>query len=359
MLGADSTLFIYQLINDSAALLYSTVLTDEVLLLQIGDADNDGENDLVAVTGRKRYQKTEVKVYLIDQEKNEWQIEKLYSKYSARPQATSMIIANYPDEDKQSIIVSYFESKYLVETVVITQNDDSWNSEVLSVKRMAMTRDVGVLDWDKKGDPKAEMAVGRVYGDEIGMLGDACIFGSDNIYLPSKRGVKAVKIGDGDNDRENEIYIGDGWHQDYGKIARGRLAEIDHRNSDITYELIEDVKYQYETSQIEIADINSDGLNEVITRGNRFIRIYQKGKEDWMVFTDSLLPVKQFCIGDVSGDKHPELIFAGPKVKLFNLGNLEFSTDLGEGIVTEPISPDSIIGEAAPELSMLTQVENT
>ena len=41
--------------------------------------------------------------------------------------------------------------------------------------------------------------------------------------------------------------------------------------SNITYELIEDVKYQYEITQIEIEDINNDGLNEVITKGNKYI----------------------------------------------------------------------------------------
>jgi len=351
ILGADSSLYVYQINNGAAELLYSVVLSDQVLLLSVGDADNDGENELVAVTGRKRYQETEVRIYIVDQGEESWNIKELFSKFSTRPQATSLVIASFPDPEKLSILVSYFESKYMVETVAISLDENEWEHEVLYTTRMAMAMDAGDFHNDSSEETITKLAVGRVYGDEIGMTGDAYFFGSGNEYLPSKRGVKAVTFGDGDNDGKNEIYLGDGWHQDYGKIARGRLAEVNTINSDLSYDLIEDVKYQYEVTQIEVEDINKDGLNEIITKGNRFIRIYQK-KEDWTVFSDTILPVKQFCIGDVSGDKHPEIIFAGPTVKLFNLGSIEFSTDIGEEVVTEKVMPDSLIGKPAPELSM-------
>ena len=354
ILGKDSTVIIYRINgSDSAELIHSSILKDQVLLMKTGDVDNDGINELVAVTGQKRYRETDVRVYLIYQTNEEWQCRELYSKHSLRPQATDLIIASYPDPEKPSIIVSYFESKYMVETVSITKNDENWSSEIIEVKRMAMARDVGEWKDDLAGKTSIEMAVGRVYGDEIGMTGDAYFFGEESRLIPSKRGVKTVRFGDGDNDGENEIYLGDGWHQDYGKIARGRIAQVDKRNSDITYELIEDVKYQYETTQIEIGDINQDGLNEVITRGNRFIRIYKKENGEWKVYSDSIMPAKQFTTGNITGNKHPEIIFSGSEVIVLNLGNLEFSSELGQEIKTEPVSPDSLIGKPAPELSMM------
>ncbi|MCK5820607.1 MAG: TlpA family protein disulfide reductase [Bacteroidales bacterium] len=350
--GKDSTVMIYSLKNDSAHLIFEQSLTNEVLKIAVGDVDNDGENELVVVTGRRRYVETEVRVIMLDFVKEEWIISELYEKHSLRPQPTELIIAKYPEQDHNSILVSYFESKYLIETVRIFRSDGEWKNEVIAGKRMAMAMDLGLFSSDDSTDPKMEIVVGRVYGDEIGMVGESYFLGSDEL-LPSKRGVKAVRIGDGDNDGENEIYVGDGWHQDYGKIARGRLAEIDILNSDYSYSLIEDVKYQYETSQIEIADVNEDGLNEVITRGNRSFRIYQKVEDEWTVFTDSVFPVGQFTIGDVVGNSHSEVIFTGPEVQIYNFGNIEFSTELGEEMITERINPDSIIGNPAPELSML------
>lgn len=350
--GKDSTIMIYSLENDSAYLVLEKSLCDEVLKIAVGDADNDGNNELLVVTGRQRYVETEVRVTMFDYANEEWVISELFEKHSIRPRPTELIIAKYPDNDRNSVLVSYFESKYLVETVNIFLSDDEWKNEVIAVKRMAMAMDVGMVRNNDSEDANMEMVVGRVYGDEIGMVGESYILGSDEV-LPSKRGVKAIRIGDGDNDGENEIYVGDGWHQDYGKIARGRLAEINVQNYDDAYSLIEDVKYQYETTQIEIADVNKDGLNEVITRGNRSFRIYQKAEDEWTVFTDTVFPVGQFTIGDVIGDSHPEVIFSGPEVQIYSFGNIEFNSDLGEEIVTERVSPDSIIGNPAPEMSML------
>jgi len=350
--GRDSTVLIYSLENDSAYLVFEKSLSDEVLKLAVGDADNDGKNELIVVTGRRRYVETEVRVTMFDYANEEWVVSGLYEKYSIRPQATELIIANYPDQKSNSILVSYFESKYLIETIRIFLSDGEWKNEVLAIKRMAMAMDLGLLRADHSKDLKMEMVVGRVYGDEIGMVGESYIFGTD-VCLPSKRGVKAIRIGDGDNDGENEVYVGDGWHQDYGKIARGRLAEINVIDSAYSYTLIEDVRYQYETTQIEIYDVNMDGLNEVLTRGNRYFRIYQKAGDEWTVFTDTLFPAKQFTIGDVTGNSHPEVIFSGPMLQIYNIGNIEFSSDLGEEVVTKRISPDSIIGNPAAELSML------
>lgn len=350
--GKDSTIMIFSLETDSAYLIFEKSLSNEVLLIAVGDADNDGENELLVVTGRQRYVKTEVRVTMFDYVNDEWVISELYEKYSIRPRPTELIIAKYPDQDLNSVLVSYFESKYLVETVNIFLSDGEWKNEVLAVKRMAMAMDVGLVRVNDSGNPEMDMVVGRVYGDEIGMVGESYILGSDE-YLPSKRGVKAIRIGDGDNDGENEIYVGDGWHQDYGKVARGRLAEINMQNAVYTYSLIEDVKYQYETTQIEIADVNNDGLNEVLTRGNRSFRIYQKVEDEWTVFTDTVFPVGQFAIGDVTGNSHTEVIFTGAKIQIYIFGNIEFSSDLGEEIVTERVSPDSITGNPAPELSIL------
>ncbi len=350
--GKDSTVLIYSIENDSACLIFEKSLSDEVLKIAVGDADNDGENELLVVTGRRRYVETEVRVTMFDYSNEEWVISELYMKHSIRPQPTELIIAKYPDQDRNSVLVSYFESKYLVETVRLFLSEGEWKIEVMAVKRMAMAMDVGMVRTNDSEDANMEMVVGRVYGDEIGMVGESYILGSDEI-MPSKRGVKSIKIGDGDNDGENEIYVGDGWHQDYGKIARGRLAEINVQNSDYAYSLIEDVKYQYETTQIEIADVNMDGLNEVITRGNRSFRIYQKAEDEWTVFTDTVFPVGQFTIGDVIGNSHVEVVFSGPEVQVYNFGKIELSSDLGEELVTERISPDSIIGNPAPEMSML------
>lgn len=346
ILGRDSSIYIYNTQKDSAHLLYSKSFTDDLMDIITGDANNDGSNELIIVTGKRGYFDTEIKVYILKNEENSWICTELYSKHSPRPQPTYLDIADYDNDGKNEIIVSYFESKYIVETVSILKKSDKWDYKVIAQERMAMSRDVGIF-------PDLELnrcVVGRVYGNKLGDEGDAYISGKDRLMLPVKRGVKAVKIGDGDNDGKNEIFIGDGWHMDYGKVARGRIARIYYDGNNYEYELIEDVKYQYETTQIEIADITRDGKNEVLARGSRCFRIYKYDEEGWTVFTDTSITNTQFIIGDIYGDKHQEVIFSGNIVQIYSFVNIKFSHKLDEEIVTELKHPDSILYKQAPEL---------
>ncbi|MFC2117440.1 TlpA family protein disulfide reductase [Bacteroidota bacterium] len=346
ILGKDSSIYIYSVLKDSAVLKYKNSFSDNVLEMITGDADNDGADELIIVTGHQRYVETEVRVYILKNVDNKWTNTEIYSKHSIRPHPTYLDIADTNNDGNNEIIVSYFESKYIVETVVLSNESGQWLFEIDSQERMAMARDIGVL----ADTYSSNMVVGRVYGDALGDVGDAYISGDEKIMLPVKRGVKAVKIGDGNNNGENEIYVGDGWHQDYGKVARGRIAYLYFDGVEYKYELIEDVKYQYEISQIEIADITNNGKNEVLARGSRSFRIYNFDKEGWSVFTDTSITNTQFTVGDIYGDNHPEVIFSGNIVNIYSFANLQFSHKLDEEIVTEPKHPDSLLNKPAPEL---------
>lgn len=352
--GKDSTFMVYSIERDSAVRLFKQSLTDEVLEIAVGNVDLDKGNELVVVTGDRRYKETDVKVYIIKAGEG-WFVHEVFSKFSTRPHATTLQIADSDNDGVNEILLSYFESKYIVEYVSISLDNGIWQSEVLEQRRMAMTRAVGELPGFKGN----QTVVGRVYGDEIGMTGDAYLLGEENIPVPAKRGVKAVVVADADNDGKNEIVLGDGWHMDYGKIARGRLAMVDLSGEEMEYELIEDVKGQYEVTQIVVDDINGDGLNEVVARGNAFTRFYQKGDEGWKVFRDTLFKHNQFAVGDITGDRHPEVIISGKTIGIYNFGQIPFTEDLDAEVVTEKVYPDSLIGEPAPELSILKWFNGT
>ncbi|HBZ26055.1 MAG TPA: hypothetical protein DEO54_07430 [Rikenellaceae bacterium] len=369
ILGCDSTVYICTIIKDSAHVLFSHSFDEPVLKLRTGDADNDGKNDLVLITGYTKYTDSDVKVYIVkyyDKEPGvsggKWSVSELYTKASERPQPLYLEIADIDNDYKNEIIASYYESKYMVETVLISFSSGNWSSKIFLTERMSTAFDIGKIN------EKNLFLVGRVYGDSLGDEGDAYILdGKVKTGLRVRRGVKsAIKIGDGDNDGKNEIYVGDGWHQNYGKIARGRLAVI---RDDFTYKLIEDVKEQTNLDQIEIADIDCDGKNEVLTSGNRFFRIYRYtgdgvGDSDgrWQVFkdpifnSDTLLKPDQFAIGHINEDKIPDLVFAGKLnrrdrgVRVFNFKNLVYSDKLDKEVVTKVVNPDSLLNKPAPEL---------
>jgi len=346
ILGIDSTVFIYDSRKDSALLLFSVSFIDDILEMEVGDADNDNKNELVIIAGQRRYVETDVKVYVVQFVEDEWHFSEVYSKFSPRPQPTGLIIADINNDNREEIIVSYFESKYIVETVSVSFNSGEWENKIIASERMAMTRDIGVLPDGEQN----RIVVGRVYGDALGDVGDAYIADENKTDLPVKRGVKIVKIGDGNNDGENEIFVGDGWHQDYGKVARGRISYLFFDEGKYKYELIEDVKYQYEISQIEIQDVTGDGKNEVLSRGNRIFKIYKYDEKGWKVFADTIISNTQFSVGDIYGDKHPEVIFTGENVQIYNFADPDFSYELDEEVVTELTHPDSLLGKPAPEL---------
>lgn len=371
ILGSDSTIYICTIIKDSALILYSHTFDKPVLKLRTGDADNDGKNELVLITGYTQYKDSEVNVYIVkysDKESgvngSKWSVSEIYTKESERPQPLYLEIADIDNDSKNEVIASYYESKYMVETVLISHSSGSWRSKIFLTERMSTAFDIG------KFNEKNLFFVGRVYGDSIGDEGDAYILdGKVKTELSVRRGVKsAIKVGDGDNNGKNEIYVGDGWHQNYGKIARGRLAVI---REGFTYKLIEDVKGQSNIDQIEIADIDCDGKNEVLTSGSRFFKIYRyayygDGDSDgrWEVFkdtlfnSDTLLKPDQFAIGHINEDELPDLVFAGKLnrrdrgVRVFNLKNLTYSDRLDKEVVTKVVSPDSLINKTAPELIM-------
>ena len=219
---------------------------------------------------------------------------------------------------------------------------------------MATAVDIGKIGNNNRNS----IIVGRAYGDAKGDLGDAYIYNNGKKEkLNVKRGVRdAIAIGDGNNDGVNEIYVGDGWHFNYGKIARSRLAIIEQTNDTFSYNLIEDIKGQPNVEQIEIADIDGDSKNEVITKGSKDFRVYKNINGAWHVYTDTMFKARPFSIGDIDGDKLPEVVFAGKRyakdigVKVYKLRNLPFSPQLYGEVVTEEIEPESLIGTKAPEL---------
>lgn len=356
ILGKDSVIFVYKIIRDSAQLLYKNTFNKEIRELTVADANNDGKNDIVLLNGWSGYKDDEVSIHILIRHKGNWLTREIYSKSSPRPQPVFLEVNDLNGDGNNEIIASYFESKYMVETVVLSENSGDWTVETAYVDRMAMARDVGLL-----GENEPVQVVGRVYGDSIGETGDAYILkGNDRHDLGVYRGVRAaIRIGDGNNDGTNEIYVGDGWHQNYGKMARARLSVIITDGGDTHYSLIEDIKGQTDVGQIEIADITGDGENELIVSGNLSARIYKFDNDQWKVFSDTSLKSGQLIAGNISGNKKKELIIAGRNlktdrgIKILSFNNLPLDANLGMEVLTESVNPDALTGRTAPGLLIM------
>ncbi len=354
ILGKDSVIYVYSIVRDSALLLYKGSFDSEVHKICVADADNDGRDDIVLLNGWSRYKDDKVSLHLVSHSREGWEQSEIFTRQSPRPQPVFLAVKDTDGDGIPEIVASFFESKYMVNTVTVKKSEGGWTEEELFVERMATAHDIGVLD--RTGQVHV---VGRVYGDSLGETGDAYILTDGHkIDLNVFRGVRsAVRIGDGNNDRHNEIYIGDGWHQNYGKMARARLAVVSPDDTGYSYNLIEDIRGETDVSQIEVADINGDRLNEVLVSCNNFMRIYKNDEGRWLCFRDTSLTGGSFAVGNIAGDRRKEVIVAGRKyddgLSVFDFGRLPFKDDLGKEVITETVHPDSLTGKKAPELRIV------
>lgn len=114
------------------------------------------------------------------------------------------------------IFMTYFDSKYITKTGELKKDGSAnWNFNEILNSRLGNAVDVsGKL-----------IVVGRPYGDVTGQDGDVTLYkDGKNILLPSYRGVRAVKFINLKGESLPSILIADGWHQNYGQFAQGRVS---------------------------------------------------------------------------------------------------------------------------------------
>lgn len=340
----------------------------------VGDVDGDGAPELVVGEGLRGYNPKEgpqTDVHLRVHRpfaSGGWAVEELYRQASERPDVTTLRLADVDGDSRPEILLGYFSAKYYVDLVVLTRRHDRWEAARPINVRMGSSAHAG----DVMGDGKPRLVVGRPYGEPqpppavegdatpksapSTVVGDAFILDGDRrIDLPVRRGVSAVAIGDLTGDGEPEIVVADGWHSDFGKIARGRLAVLTGRGADWEYELIEDVPEQIRLRDITLTDVDGDGRPEILARGDRrsslggAVRIYQRTPDGWRGTT--LAPdVQDYAVAQVVPGGPPEVVLAGasPQVAALDLGTLAWDAKLAEAVNTYKIDHTTLVGKPAP-----------
>ncbi len=178
--------------------------------------------------------------------------------------------------------IAFFESKYITKVGFLTPSADvPWAFAETSSLRMGSAVDV-------LGET---VAVGRPYGDIQGQDGDLSLL-KDGVreLLPSYRGVRAVRlVGEPD---DPSILIADGWHQNYGQLAQGRVSLLrrDTRTRKYALQIVDKDDTQYGFSKLIDFMINEKryvaalGPTQVVVYGpedtwNRSV-LYSRSRED-------------------------------------------------------------------------------
>jgi hypothetical protein len=160
--------------------------------------------------------------------------------------------------------VAFFDSKYTTKIGFFLPSVKApWAFNEVAAVRMGTAVDV-------IGDL---VAVGRPYGDIQGQDGDLLLFkdGARDL-LPSYRGVRAVRcIGD---PSDPSILIGDGWHQNYGQMAQGRVSLLrrDPNTGRYALQIVDKDDAQYGFSKF--VDFMIDAKRYVAALGPKQVVVY-------------------------------------------------------------------------------------
>jgi hypothetical protein len=122
---------------------------------------------------------------------------------------------------------------------------------------------------------------------------------------------------DTDGDKQAEVFMGDGWHQNYGATARGLLswARADGSGGFKT-DLIEDTPGQYEIMRTLPATI--DGKVALVTLGSHYVRVFWRDGGKWKGLTIAGAS-RDIAVGDLDGKPGDEIVIVGDKSEIVSL----------------------------------------
>lgn len=288
--------------------LASVPVTAGIQVPAAADIDGDGRAELLTGWGQSREFMTAKARISVHRLKGGTLVEEVI----ATPQTErAEVTAIFAMPDEKAVFVAYFDSKFMVTSAIARNAGDTWQLETLASIRMATSYARGDVDHDGKPD----LVVGRMYGDDIGVDGDAFVLGAHGVRtrLPTTRGLRSLAIIGGD------IYMGDGWHQSYGEHARGLLTHVMKSPASFRSELVEDTPGQYAIERILPATVA--GKQAIVALGSHYVRVYAKQGEAWRGLTIAGA-ARDVAVGDLDGKPGDEILVVGDKSELVDLAGV-------------------------------------
>lgn len=292
-----------------------------------GDIDDDGLTDLIVGWGSTSDApdaKAQLVAYRSGGTKSDsLLVEVLATPKTSRNQFTSLLVSPIEAGGPTGIVYSHYASKYDVRGAFLSRDDGAWKDRQLFEARMATELAVGPL---RLGEKNLALLVGRPYGDESKEPGDVYILdGKKRTLLPTLRGVRSLAVVTLGSRRypRHRICYGDGWHWKYREVARGLVTctAVDAEGG-FEAEVIQKTQ-SYEINALAAADLDGDGVEELIARGSKGLYRYIPlvaidGHQTW----DPRIigpGGRGFAVVDTNGDGRDEIALGGDNPSLIQM----------------------------------------
>lgn len=175
---------------------------------------------------------------------------------------------------------------------------------------------------DLDGDGVEDLAYGRVYGDAPGSHGDAWLLRAGDVRVPieTERGVRALATGDTDGDGRPELLLADGWHKNYGKLARAQVRIAAWTGDRMESTLLDRIPGETDVTRLLVGDVDGDGRDEVLAVTGRVLRLLDRDGDAWTSATVATGVVDAALIR-TNAAARPRVLVVGTEPVLLDLGS--------------------------------------
>jgi hypothetical protein len=247
-----------------------------IQVLRIFDLDGDGRAEIAAGWGRT---KARPEIAAARASLLRLREDRLEETVVVAPRSERAEIVDIQPIAGSELLVAHFESKYMVAAGRARDTQGHWT--VVPIDSIRMATAWGIADVDGDGSP--DVVVGRLYGDDLGLDGDAFVRREDGerVPIPVVGGVRSMVLHDLDGDGVTDVLLGDGWNQDYGKVARDRLSWARWTGERFETSLLEQTDEQYAIEEILPLPSGSGGSVELLSRGSTLLRRLRRVDGAW------------------------------------------------------------------------------
>lgn len=204
-----------------------------------------------------------------------------------------------------ALVLAWFSDKYTVQVGLLAPGE----SQVKTVTSAAMISRLGVLG---AREGRYTLAVARVYGDEPGSDGGLFLF-EDGQWrrLPTVRGVRGLWVSakpDG-----WDLWVGDGWNKDYGRVARAYLSVVSVRGQEAQRRQVAEIQGGFSVFDILPCHLFGPKKPGKLLKTNNQLLWIPDAADAPPAYLASWSSPDAPVVADVDGDGYDEILIATPE----------------------------------------------